>query len=60
MCQDDDHRDFKEIRPSVSQGGIPECEDGMLEDEIGGLFDELTQERKKESENKPESCRATS
>jgi hypothetical protein len=48
MCQNDDHRDFKEIRPSVSQGDIPECEDGMLEDEIGGLFDELTQERKKE------------
>ena len=45
MCQDDDHRDLKEIRPSISQGSAPECEDGMLEDEIGGLFDELAQER---------------
>ena len=43
----DDHRDCEEIRPSISQGGAPECEDGMLEDEIGELFDELTQEREK-------------
>ena len=47
MCQDNGNNDCKEIRPSVSQGGAPEFEDDMLEDEIGGLFDELIQEREK-------------
>jgi hypothetical protein len=50
MCQNDDHTDCEEIRPSVSQVGTPECEDGMIEDEVGGLFDELTQESDKNQE----------
>ncbi len=47
MYQDDDHDDAKEIRPSGSQVGVPKCEDQMLEEEIGELFDELTQEKPK-------------
>jgi len=44
MGQHDDPHESNQEHPSVSQRSLPDSEDEMLEDEIGGLFDELTQE----------------
>lgn len=44
MRQDDDQNEFVEETPSFSQGESPEGEDEMLEDEVGDLMDQLTQE----------------
>lgn len=44
MRQDHDQNEVTEQKPRFSQGDLPGCEDEKLEDEIGELFDELTQE----------------
>ena len=44
MQQDDDHNGFIGETPSISHGNDPDPEEEMIEDEIGGLMDELTDE----------------
>lgn len=43
MHQDDDHDEFIEESASISQKNAPDPEDEMIEEEIGGLMDQLTQ-----------------
>ena len=50
MHQDDDHNEFIEESPSISHGSAPDPEDEMIEDEIGGLMDQLTQDSKLEAD----------
>jgi hypothetical protein len=50
MHQDDDHNRFIEDSPSISQGSVPDPEDEMIEDEIGGLMDQLTEDSESEED----------